>query len=549
MTEILNYIEQVATNGSIKIRFHKGRYSVCGLLIHINEVNDHLSRRNADAGPRLQLDFADDSFASLSHYGPPSLICPNGNLQGLYVHQESNIEESGSEFFTTYTGVKAGDGQESCGWQGENSVTDASERSETTQMSASVESSIAEMQNHSAHMSDTVAGVCDKKDVIIDAKATEEDVNYKSASDADKHDKSCTVDRSVDTSDRVAVGIEEHDKRGISAHDGDKIIDTNSCSSIEDNQKTPLEPNKEQENEAVSDERLLDPEVWDYMQEMKSDQLREVLDPFGASYKSEWDSSDGVYRVRLVIQNQSTNEALQKSIALACEQFDRLYNELFASCHVVPIKVKYFSGDLSVNHIRREFPSIILKQSDDRNVLLIGPRIDVEKARDFIVSSSKRVLRMNKSFSTSRSRSSIDSTQKGDATEDRRCRSAIFPAEDSLTSAEDAESLRDRAESLKNRVESLDRLEEGLQSKSLKTDDEPRAKDERVSNQLVIAEKIGSPSPSHDGCGDGSATTEFEHLDDNDHHKSSSSDSFSILQSSPRDSFDDAEEHRNDGGT
>lgn len=473
MTDLLNKIERVA-DGNIEIRFHNGKYIVCGSLCHINVVHNFLSRR--DAYPHLQLEFPDDSLASVS--GLSSSFYPNSNHTPLYVCQENNIEESYLEFVTSCTDGKAGDGKELHGWKSESLVSDVSANSEATQRSASTESSNVEVFDKSADMSNIVAG-----------------------------------------------GIDKHEKCDISTDDGDKTIDANSCSSGEDNRKAASEANKGQENEIVSDERMVDPEVWDYMQDIKNDQLREMLKSFGASYKSEWDSKDGVYRVRLVIPNQSTNENLQKSIALVCEEFDRLYRESFASCEVEPINPKHFVGSLSVKHLRTKFPTILLKHSAE-NVLLIGPCNDVKKAKKYLVSNSKKMGRMHKSFCAPSSSSCLDLTERGEAKEDRTCQSATFTANDSVSSVEDAESLKDK-------------VEEGLKSKSLTTD-KAQAKDEQVSNQLVSTEKE-SASTNDDGCGDSSTATEFEHLDSNDHHeKSSSSDSFSILPGSG--SSDDAED-------
>lgn len=516
-------------DGNIDIRFHNGKYTVCGSLFHINGVHDFLSRR--DAYPHLELEFPDESLASMS--GPPSFLYPNSNHNAMYVHQESIAEETFLEFVTTCTGENAGDGQELRSWKSGNLVSDVSANSEATQRSESTESSNVEVFDKSADMSNTVAGGFDKKEEISDVKTTEKGagMNDKTASDTDKHDQSCAVDvndKSADTSDRVVVDVDKQDNRGISTDDGDQRVVAKSCSRGEDNPKAALEGNKEQENEIVSDGRMVDSEVWDYMREIKSDQLHEMLKQFGASYKSEWDPTDGVLRVRLVIkiqsQNQSMNENLQKSITLVFEQFGRLYNESFASCEVEPINAKYMVGNLSANHLRMKFPNVLLKYSPE-NVLLIGPSSDVKKAKKYIVSNSKKMGRMHKSFCASSSSSCMDLTERGDAKEDRTCQSATFTANDSVSSIEDAESLKDK-------------VEEGLKSKSLTTD-KAQAKDEKASNQLVSTEKE-SAITNNDGCGDGSTATEFEHLDSNDHEKSSSSDSFSILPGSG--SFDNAED-------
>lgn len=163
--------------------------------------------------------------------------------------------------------------------------------------------------------------------------------------------------------------------------------------------KEPADNPLSQDDEIVKE---VDPDIWDFIQNKKLNDLQEFTVVHGISYDSEWDPEEELYKIHLKVnKNTKDGNVIEKNqLEEAGKQFSEFFQEISDACRVDEVNGKFSPNDVAVKYIETKFSNVYLKLNSE-SIFFVGPQDEAIKAKkQFKSIISKRRKAANESFSS-----------------------------------------------------------------------------------------------------------------------------------------------------
>lgn len=174
------------------------------------------------------------------------------------------------------------------------------------------------------------------------------------------------------------INIDETDLSDTNSFKQDTADDKKSY--CEPELKEPADNNLLSEDDEIVKE--VDPDIWDFIQSKKLNDLNEITAVHGISYDSEWDPEDELYKIHLKVNKNTEDGNVVEKIQLeeAGKQFFEFFQEMSDACRVDEVQGKFSPNDVAVKYIEAKFPNVYLKFNSE-SIFFVGPRDEVIKAK------------------------------------------------------------------------------------------------------------------------------------------------------------------------
>lgn len=155
-----------------------------------------------------------------------------------------------------------------------------------------------------------------------------------------------------------------------------------------DDEKSSREPEVKEpaDNNLLSQDdeiiREVDPDIWDFIQSKKLNDLNEFTAVRGISYRSEWDPEDELYKIHVKVNKNTKDGNVVEKIQLeeAGQQFFEFFQEISDACGVDEVHGRFSPDEVAVKYIEANFLNVYLKFNSE-SIFFVGPRDEVIKAK------------------------------------------------------------------------------------------------------------------------------------------------------------------------